>query len=110
MKGVFARLPAATATAEGFVPGRKSQVQRSQGPVAAASGRRTRVLARPGRAVTQPTQTWEAAAPQTTVQPGCSFRFPGFAVKLAPPPARVLPAEPPPGFGTQELGSYTAAV
>lgn len=31
MKGVFARLPVATATAEGFVPGRKSQVQRSQG-------------------------------------------------------------------------------
>lgn len=69
-----------------------------------AAGTRPR-WAGPGRAVTQPTQTWEAAAPQTTVQPGRRFRFPGFAVELAPPPARGLPAEPPPGFGTEGLGS-----
>lgn len=36
--------------------------------------------------MTQPAETWATAAPQTTVQPGLGFRFPGFAEKMAPPP------------------------
>lgn len=48
MKAVLARLPVAMATANGFVPLEKVKCRGPKARVAAASGRRARVLATPG--------------------------------------------------------------
>lgn len=96
--GVFARPPAAAATAKGFVPGWKGQVQRPQVAEAAASRRRARVLAGlggagPGRAVNQPAALGEPlCSPQRSQAEASAFRV-LLRSWLRPRPG--LPAKPP---------------
>lgn len=96
--------------AEDSVPAVRVRGEGRPAREAAASGRRACVLLQLAgrRAVTQPAKSWARAAPQTTVQPSCGFRFPGFAVRWLRP--RPGPAgEPPRGSGVEGLGGTGAS-
>lgn len=102
--GVFARPPAAAATAKGFVPGWKGQVQRPQVAEAAASRRRARVLAGlggagPGRAVNQPAALGESrSAAHSAARPRLPLS--GFCFEAGSAPGRAFP----PSLRDQGLG------
>lgn len=90
--------PVATATAESFVPGGKGR-----GREVAAPEPRGRALAWP--AVTQPGSGAERSGGSSADpgRPRRGFRFPGFAARVAPPPARALPTSLGPGSRMEGL-------